>query len=411
MVPVNGWKGSGLKFVITGASGFAGRQLLPRLSRAGHQVLAVGRKKLAGEANNPDFQSVAYDGLPDAAIGCDRFLNLAVVNTSADVDEKTFFEVNAELPEKLAKEAKTAGVPVFINFSSFHALEGGPDTAYARSKRAGAGALTSQEGLKVHNLYLPAVYGDAYAGKLASLSRVPGFMRPLGFKVLSALAPTVHIDRVAEFVTLDQALLPDDEPVLLADDQDKNGLYRLGRKLIDIGFALAVILVFWWLLLIVWLLVKTGSDGPGIFAQERVGKGGKVFTCYKFRTMGKDTRQAGTHEISESAVTPIGAFLRKTKIDELPQVWNILKGELSLVGPRPCLPVQEELVAERKKRGVLDVLPGITGFAQIQGIDMSHPVRLARKDAEYIARRGLLFDLKIILGTFIGKGQGDRTAK
>ncbi|WP_420412668.1 sugar transferase [Roseibium sp.] len=400
-----------MKLVLTGASGFVGRQLIKRLTEAGHQVLAIGRKAPARGSENTKVQWATYEDLPASAGGYDRVLHLAAVNTTSDESRETFFKVNAELPVKLAEEAKAAGVPLFVNFSSFHGLEGGPDTAYAASKRAGAEALAARDGIKVCNLYLPAVYGDAYAGKLAVLNRVPAFLGPLFFKVLSALAPTVHIGRIADFVAQDVQNLPVDEPVLLADDQDKNGLYRFGRKLIDVGFALAVILVFWWLLLIVWVLVKTGSDGPGIFAQERVGKGGKVFTCYKFRTMGKDTRQAGTHEISESAVTPIGAFLRKTKIDELPQVWNILKGELSLVGPRPCLPVQEELVEERKKRGVLDVLPGITGFAQIQGIDMSHPVRLARKDAEYIARRGLLFDLKIILGTFIGKGQGDRTAK
>ncbi|MEP3048390.1 MAG: sugar transferase [Hyphomicrobiales bacterium] len=191
----------------------------------------------------------------------------------------------------------------------------------------------------------------------------------------------------------------------------ENLTYRLFRQLIDYSFALSIIFLFWWLLAVVWILVKFGSEGPGIFDQKRIGINGKVFTCYKFRSMGKDTHQVGTHNVSESAVTPIGTFIRRTKIDELPQVWNILRGELSLVGPRPCLPVQEQLVAERKKRGVLDVLPGITGLAQIQGIDMSDPVRLAEKDAEYIARRGLLLDLKIILATFTGKGQGDRTAK
>ncbi len=400
-----------VKYVITGASGFVGRQLLKRLMGAGHQVIAIGRTPPSVNTLDPQVSFAGYDDLPAVASGADCFLNLAAVNTNTEASEETFFKANAGLPQRLAGQAKAAGVPVFVNFSSFHALPGGPETPYARSKLAGAEALEQAADLNALILYLPAVYGEDFAGKLAVLNKLPGFLRSAGFAVLSAFAPVVHVDRIATFVSEGLTTVASDEPVLLADNKDENLVYRFGRKLIDIGFALAVILIFWWLLAIVWVLVKTGSAGPGIFAQDRVGKGGKVFTCYKFRTMGKDTRQAGTHEISESAVTPIGAFLRKTKIDELPQVWNILKGELSLVGPRPCLPVQEELVAERTKRGVLDILPGITGFAQIQGIDMSHPVRLARKDAEYIARRGLIFDLKIILGTFIGKGQGDRTAK
>jgi len=400
-----------LKFVVTGASGFVGRQLLPRLSRSGHKTIACGRTvpETAGPAG--ETNAAPYLDFPQVAIGADRVLHLAAVNTTSTAGDDTFFKVNAGLTQELAEKAAAAGIPLFINFSSFHALADGPQTAYARSKREGIKRLAKVTGIRKINLFLPAVYGDAFAGKLAILNKVPKVLRPAAFTVLSALGPAVHINRIADAVSGPLEDREEDDPLFLADPQDENVIYRLGRKLIDIGFAVAVLAVFWWLLLAVWVLVKTGSEGPGIFAQERIGKGGAVFTCYKFRTMGKDTRQAGTHEISESAVTPIGAFLRKTKIDELPQVWNILKGELSLIGPRPCLPVQVELVAERRKRGVLGVLPGITGLAQIQGIDMSHPVRLARKDAEYIARCGLLLDLKIILATFTGKGQGDRTAK
>jgi lipopolysaccharide/colanic/teichoic acid biosynthesis glycosyltransferase len=112
--------------------------------------------------------------------------------------------------------------------------------------------------------------------------------------------------------------------------------------------------------------------------------------------------------MTADAITGVGAFLRKTKIDELPQVWNILRGELSLVGPRPGLPVQTKLTDERQAHGVFSVLPGITGLAQINGVDMSDPERLARMDAHYIAQRGLLLDLKIILATFLGRGQGDK---
>ena len=155
-------------------------------------------------------------------------------------------------------------------------------------------------------------------------------------------------------------------------------------------------------------LIRVTSPGRAIFGQERVGKDGKVFICYKLRSMRTNTRQAGTHEIGADSVTPVGHFLRKTKLDELPQLWNVLKGEMSLVGPRPCLPVQTELIEERKKRGVLAVLPGITGLGQVRGIDMSDPVRLAECDAEYLERRSLRFDLELLMRTAFGSGRGDR---
>ena len=403
-------RGCPLKLVVTGASGFLGKQLVSRLRNSVALQLA-GRRPDELRRDFPGLPAAGYQSLADVGRGADALLHLAILNNTQAGTADDFRAVNVGFARKVAGDAGAAGIPVFVNFCSFHALPGGPDTPYARSKREGADALQKIEGLTVINLYLPAVYGDQFAGKFAVLEKLPGFLRTPAFALLSALAPAVHVDRIAAFVKNDLAHAASDEPVYLADPKDRNWVYVLGRKKIDYGFALSVLLLFWWLLALFWVLVKVGSPGPGIFAQDRVGKDGKVFTCYKFRSMRQGTRQAGTHEISESAVTRVGTFMRKTKIDELPQIWNILKGELSLVGPRPCLPVQEALVDERRKRGVLDVLPGITGLAQIEGIDMSDPVRLARKDAQYIARRGLLLDLKIILATFTGRGQGDRTSR
>ncbi len=156
------------------------------------------------------------------------------------------------------------------------------------------------------------------------------------------------------------------------------------------------------------LLVRRDSDGPGLFIQERVGKDGAVFRCYKLRTMRQGTANVPTHMASAAEVTPLGAFLRRTKLDELPQLFNILRGEMSFVGPRPCLPSQTELIEERRKRGVLGLLPGITGVAQVAGLDMSEPLRLAEKDAQYIGQQSLALDVSLIWRTVFGAGQGDR---
>src|SRR5690606_27450560 len=136
-------------------------------------------------------------------------------------------------------------------------------------------------------------------------------------------------------------------------------------------------------MLLIWLVGLFDTGSP-IFRQERVGRYRKPFVLVKFRTMKKNTASVASHLADASAVTPFGGFLRKTKLDELPQLWNVLKGEMSLVGPRPCLPNQYELIRERQLRGVFGVRPGITGLAQIQGVDMSAPVLLAEIDAQMV---------------------------
>ncbi|KAB1459206.1 sugar transferase [Vibrio panuliri] len=149
------------------------------------------------------------------------------------------------------------------------------------------------------------------------------------------------------------------------------------------------------------------DTGSPIFIQTRVGKNQREFRLIKFRTMAKDTESVASHLASKSAVTKLGNILRKTKIDELPQLINVLKGEMSLVGPRPNLFNQTELMDERQKLGVYDVLPGITGLAQIQNIDMSTPKQLAQIDKQMIDTLSVRNYFRYIVLTVMGSGSGD----
>ena len=178
-------------------------------------------------------------------------------------------------------------------------------------------------------------------------------------------------------------------------------------RCIDLLTAVCGILIGWPILLVI-SAVGFFDTGSPLFFQQRVGRNTRPFTLIKFRTMKLNTASVATHLADADAVTGFGKFLRSTKLDELPQLWNVLKGEMSLVGPRPCLFNQEELIEERSKRGVLDVRPGITGLAQVNGIDMSDPVKLAEWDAKMIETMSLSNYFKYILLTVIGKGTGDR---
>jgi len=148
-------------------------------------------------------------------------------------------------------------------------------------------------------------------------------------------------------------------------------------------------------------------NGAPLFYQERIGQNEKPFILVKFRTMRKDTLSVASHIADVSAITPFGHFLRKTKLDEIPQLWNVLKGEMSIVGPRPGLFNQHELRSARKRYGVFLVRPGITGLAQINNIDMSTPEFLAKTDARMIKSFSVYFYFKYIFLTLLGMGQGD----
>lgn len=136
-----------------------------------------------------------------------------------------------------------------------------------------------------------------------------------------------------------------------------------------------------------------------LFNQERLGKDQRPFTLYKLRTLPAETVNSPTHETDLSGASKLGEVLRKTKLDELPQLYNVLSGTMSLVGPRPCLVGQELLIGERTMRGVFTVRPGVTGRSQVTGLDMSDPVALAKSDAIYVANIGLSTDLYILADT------------
>jgi O-antigen biosynthesis protein WbqP len=163
--------------------------------------------------------------------------------------------------------------------------------------------------------------------------------------------------------------------------------------------------------LIVLMIIGYFDTGSPIFRQERVGRSKKPFRLMKFRSMLVNAPSVATHLASVSSITPFGSFLRKSKLDELPQLWNVFMGDMSLVGPRPNLFNQEELIDERDSRGVYSVRPGITGLAQINKIDMSTPHLLAETDAKMIQELNTFGYFKYIVLTVFGKGFGDRIKK
>lgn len=161
-------------------------------------------------------------------------------------------------------------------------------------------------------------------------------------------------------------------------------------------------------IILVLLIIGYFDTGSPIFCQERIGKYKKPFHLMKVRSMHVNVPSVATHLASASSITPFGRFLRKSKLDELPQLWNVFVGDMSLVGPRPNLFNQEELINERDSHGVYSVRPGITGLAQINKIDMSTPQLLAVTDAKMIQELNTLGYFKYILLTVFGKGFGDR---
>lgn len=177
-------------------------------------------------------------------------------------------------------------------------------------------------------------------------------------------------------------------------------------RILDFSFSFLGLVCGFPVLLVIYLIGLFDTGSP-VFKQERVGKNKAPFTLVKFRTMSIDTTSVASHLASTASITKLGVFLRKTKLDELPQLWNVLKGDMSLVGPRPGLYNQEQLTLAREDKRVFDVRPGITGLAQVNNIDMSTPELLAETDSKMIKEMSVKHYFKYIFKTVLGAGTGD----
>ncbi|MBL4761053.1 MAG: sugar transferase [Mariprofundaceae bacterium] len=391
-----------MKIVITGASGFVGKRLVPFLHNKDFKLLLVGRNASSLAEQYSYAATTDYESLDSKLKGYDAIIHLATNNNDQSGTIEDFQHVNVDLLQEIAKLALKHKVKVFINLSSLHSLTASHKDSYSQSKRQGELLLSYISKLKVIQLRLPAIYNENFRGNLSILNYVPSSLRKSIFLCLSALKSTVHTSKICEkiFEILKNVPAKSTE-ILVTDRQFDNPVYHVIKRAMDISFVIFVIVFFGWLLLASWIAIKLNSPGSAIFKQTRVGLGGKRFVCYKLRTMKHGTIQASTHEICKDSVTSVGKFLRRTGIDELPQLWNILRNEMSLIGPRPCLPIQTAVIEEREALGVYKVKPGISGLAQISNINMSEPLRIARYDANYIHLQCLLIDVKIILKTIL----------
>ena len=395
-----------MKIAITGSTGFIGKLLVPILEERGVELLLLGRNASKIKGVFPRQKSFEYNEFIENFIYCDVVLHLAAANNDMHHSEDHFNRINVDFTYELANSFKELGVNCFINTSSFHCIDGSRPTLYSESKEKSSKKLRDLNGINIINLYIPSVYGDRLGGSLKVLNIFPKFASKILFSIAKTIKPSVNVSKIAEFLCNHNENLNED--IYLYDDIHNSKLFNFFKRMIDLSFALFVSIAFSWLFLLIWILIQVESGRPGIFAQERIGRNGKPFTCYKFRTMKQSTIQTGTHDVPASAVTKVGGLIRSTKLDELPQVWNIFRNEMSLVGPRPCLPMQTEIIEARNKRGALKVMPGITGLAQVRGIDMSQPDRLAECDFYYVATSSIVQDFRIIMATFLGQGRGDR---
>lgn len=395
-----------MRIAISGASGFLGSELIPIFEQKNFDLLLLGRETNKLRKKYKHHKVMSYKQWDNFEGKIDLFINLAAENNQSSANLQQFNSVNFELMITLADRAASIGTKRFVNFSSFHALDNFNATSYAISKRRAADALKLKHPKFATTVYVPYIYGTRWSGRLILLNNFPTSISVPIFYVFKSLEPVVNVNEISDFLLMNKISEP---TKLLSDNMADNKFYAYTKRMVDITLALTLLFAFWWLLIIIAIAIKIDSKGPVIFIQTRVGRDNASFNCYKFRTMRQNSPERATHDSDASLITRLGGSLRKTKIDELPQLFNVLKNNMSFVGPRPSLLSQTRLIRERSKFGVHEMKPGISGWAQVNQIDMRDPLKLAKKDYEYKLMRSTLFDFRIMLLTLSGRGQGDKT--
>ena len=391
-----------MKIIITGASGRVGRLIIPYLLENSCKLLLVGRDQNNLAKQYPQLSCIGYEDLKKQTNQYDLLLHLAAVNNDKKSNKKTFEDGNINFVTSIYDTFCKLKVNFFINVSSIQALDLTNNSYYASTKRSAAKILSKYNDERCKTIFLPYIYDEnkEFPGKLGFLNILPKYLANIVFGFVKSLRSTLEIKNLCQYIC--RKSYTDDADVI-TDNIEYNFMYLSTKKIIDIIFSISIIILLGWLLLIIWICIKMESPGPGIFSQVRIGIDNKKFVCYKFRTMFVDSKEVPSHDIDKSKITKLGKYLRKYKIDEFPQIINILKNEISLVGPRPCLPSQKLLIKERTKYQVHKLKPGISGLSQIYGVDMSNPKELATWDHRYLKMRSTLLDVKIMINTLFSK--------
>ena len=404
-----------MKILMSGASGFIGKNIVSELEDRKCECLLLGRDKALLNRLFPGRACFTYSELKMVK-GYDLFVHLATLNNNVEASKDEFDEINIHFLLKLASLVNKQGNASFLNISSVYALNTSiqklfpkrkTSSIYAESKRFGAVELSNKFGSASLSIFLPYVYGSTFTGKLKFLNLLPKYIADFIFKLVSSTIPVLSIEDLACYISEFKCVKGGD--VVLVTNKDNDLVYNSCKRALDIFLAIIAGSITALIFFPISLMIKLDSAGRVIIAQERVGRQKKTFRCLKFRTMREGTSTLATHEVPVDSITRVGAFMRRLKIDELPQFWNVLKNDMSFIGPRPCLTSQTRLVSERDIRGIYNEKPGITGWSQINNVDMSQPIELARTDQEYRKMKSLSVDIRIILFTLFGEGFGDKT--
>lgn len=384
-----------MKIVVFGASGNVGSVITERLKEAGHTLLLISQGPTGILVTSSEIRFIATEDWESQAQGFDVFLFMPGIARRPKEDQTIKDDMDVAI--FLLEASNRAGIPRFVCQLSFRDLVRKP------GEHSLDGFLSRRDWV---NNYFSGHVDVVYTGilvhhtdpdKLWFFPRISKIFEDSISSVLSAFLPMTSVESIVEYFSHPDPLA-DGRRSILTDSKSENLTYRIWQAALNLTFVVSVALLSFPLFLF-WTAIVVQSGRPGFFLQDRIGRGGKSFKCAKLRTMKKGTESVGTHLVRDEAITEFGRFLRRFKLDELPQAVNIASGQMCLVGPRPSLPGQVEVIEARETSGVMGLKPGLTGWAQVKGIDMSEPGRIAELDAQYLRLQSVWLDLLILKRT------------
>ena len=374
---------------MRGASSILGSEIVARLERAGHEVLVLSDGPKESEENLPEAATANHGSWGVVPGGVQVYLHF---QTSCDCGTDGLDAKGCPISGMLGDDMSAAEKVGVVRKIQIAPLA----SRFSRPGEAGHHRIVRGMGLASELVYVGYLHDKN--GKLLPNVFGPfrGWLKAIPFPLVAPIVPTTAVDRLITYVSNPVSSSPGQD-VFLTDKKAENAVYRVWQVALDMLFVLSVLLLFP-MLAIAWLVVRSGGS-PGLLRQIRIGYGSQPFRCLKLRTMKIGTPSRGTHLVGSEAITPFGRILRKSKIDELPQAWNVLRREMTLVGPRPSLPEQVDVISFRHQRGVLSLRPGLTGWAQIHGVDMRNAELIAKYDSEYLGLQSVIIDLLILKAT------------